>query len=143
MKILHKYNLDVVFIFVAWFFWLIWPSKCLILMILTMPTYHEILLRDSRLSSLSIVNFFSSLETKKILKIPIETFLRITRYQCITQCKFAIAWHYARPDLFVVNVHTAINDINDVMQSKLVPFLNNLDSILINNVPRKFFSCYN
>ena len=112
-------------------------------MILIMTKYHENLLNDSPLSLLSVVKFFSSLETKMIIKIPNETFFRITRYQCITQCKFAIAWHYARPDLFVVNVHTAINDINDVMQSKLVPFLNNLDSILINNVPRKFFSCYN
>ena len=49
-------------------------------MILTMTKYHENLLRDSPLSSLSIVRIFSSLETKMILKIPNETFSRITRY---------------------------------------------------------------
>ena len=61
-------------IFESWLFWLIWPFKCQILMILTMAKYHENLLRDSSLSLLSIVNFFSSLETKMILKIPNETF---------------------------------------------------------------------
>merc|ERR1711989_89662 len=45
-----------------------------------MAKHHENLLRDSPLSLLSIVNFFSSLETKMILKIPNETFLKITRY---------------------------------------------------------------
>ena len=49
-------------------------------MILTITKYHKNLLRDSPLPSLSIVKFLSSLETKMILKIPNETFLRITRY---------------------------------------------------------------
>ena len=65
-------------IFKSSFSWLIWPFKCLILMILTMAKHHENLLRDSPLSLLSIVNFFSSLKTKMVLKIPNETFLRIT-----------------------------------------------------------------
>ena len=39
----------------------------------------ESLFRDSSLFFLSIVKLFSSLETKMILKIPNETFLRITR----------------------------------------------------------------
>ena len=51
-------------------------------MILTMAKYHENLLRDSPLPLLSMVNFLSSFETKMILKIPTETFLRITRYIC-------------------------------------------------------------
>ena len=34
------------------------------------------------LSLLFIVKVFSPLETKKVLKIPNETFLRITRYLC-------------------------------------------------------------
>ena len=51
---------------------------CLILIILTMTKYHENLLRD--LSLLFIVNSLSFLETKMVLKIPNETFLRITRY---------------------------------------------------------------
>ena len=42
--------------------------------------YHGNLLRDSPLSLLSIVKLFSSLETKKVLKIPNETFLKITLY---------------------------------------------------------------
>ena len=67
-------------IFQSWLFWLIWPVKCLILMILTMAKYHENLHRDSTLSLLSMVKFFSSLETKMIQKIPNETLLRITRY---------------------------------------------------------------
>ena len=50
-------------------------------MILTMTRYHENLLRDDPLSLLSVVNSFSSLETKMILKIPNETLLRITLYQ--------------------------------------------------------------
>ena len=66
--------------FKPWFVWLIWSFECLILMILTMTKYHENLLRDSLLSLLFIVKFFSSLETKMVLKIPNETFLRITRY---------------------------------------------------------------
>ena len=49
-------------------------------MILMMAKYHEILLLDSPLSSLSIVKFLSSMETKMILKTPNETLLRITRY---------------------------------------------------------------
>jgi len=71
-------------IFKSWFFWLIWPFECLILMILTMTKYHEYLLRDSPLPSLSIVIFFTSLETKMIQKILNETFLRITRYLFIS-----------------------------------------------------------
>ena len=66
--------------FKSWFVWLIWSFECLILMILTMTKYHENLLRDSPLSLLSIVKFFSSLETKMVLKIPNETFLRNTLY---------------------------------------------------------------
>ena len=58
-------------------FLLIWPLKCLIL---TMTKYHGNLLKDSPLSLLSMVKIFSSLETKMILKIPNETFLRITLY---------------------------------------------------------------
>ena len=50
-------------------------------MILTMTKYHENLLRDSPLSLLSIVKLFSSLEAKKVLKMPNITFLRITRYK--------------------------------------------------------------
>ena len=42
--------------------------------------YHENLLRDSSLSLLSTVKFFSYLEIKMILKIRNETFLRITQY---------------------------------------------------------------
>ena len=50
-------------------------------MILTMAKYYEKSLRDSPLSLLSVVIFFSFLETKKVLKIPNKTFLKITRYQ--------------------------------------------------------------
>ena len=60
--------------------WLIWPFKCLILMILTMAIYHENLLKDSLISLFFMVKLFSLLETKMILKMPNETFLRITRY---------------------------------------------------------------
>ena len=49
-------------------------------MILTMSKYHENLLSNSPMSLLFIVKFFSSLETKMVLKTPNETFLRITRY---------------------------------------------------------------
>ena len=49
-------------------------------MILTMAKYHENLLKDSTLFLLFMVQFFSPLETKIILKRPNETFLRITRY---------------------------------------------------------------
>ena len=45
-----------------------------------MTKHHENLLRDSPLSLLFMVKFFSSLETKMSLKIPNETFLRITLY---------------------------------------------------------------
>ena len=38
------------------------------------------MLRDSPFSLLFILKFFSSLESKMVLKIPNETFLRITRY---------------------------------------------------------------
>ena len=48
-------------------------------MILIMTKYHENLLKDSPL--LFVVKFFSFLETKKVLKIQNETFLRITQYQ--------------------------------------------------------------
>ena len=67
-------------IFKTWFFWLIWPFKCLILVILTIAKYHENLLKDSTLSLLFIVKFFSFLKTKMILKTPNETFLKITQY---------------------------------------------------------------
>ena len=50
-------------------------------MILTVTKYHENLLKVSSLSLLSMVKFLSSLETKIVLKIPNETFLRITRYK--------------------------------------------------------------
>ena len=49
-------------------------------MIVTITKCHKNLLRDSTLSLLSTVDFFSSLETKMILKIQNEIFLRITRY---------------------------------------------------------------
>ena len=49
-------------------------------MALTMTKHHENLLRYSTLSLLSMIKLFSSLETKMILKIPNETFLRITWY---------------------------------------------------------------
>ena len=49
-------------------------------MILTMAKYHENLSRDSALSMLSIAKYFFSLKNKTILEIPIETFLKITRY---------------------------------------------------------------
>ena len=49
-------------------------------MILTITKSHENMLRDSTLPLLSIVKSFSSLESKMILKIPNETFSRITRY---------------------------------------------------------------
>ena len=45
-----------------------------------MAKYHENLLKDSTLSLLFIVKLFSSLEKKKTLKMPNETFLKITRY---------------------------------------------------------------
>ena len=57
-------------------------------MILTMTKYHENLLRDSPLSLLFIVKIFSSLETKMVLKIPNETFLRITQYLIIEKKSF-------------------------------------------------------
>ena len=50
-------------------------------MILTTTKHHENLLRDSPLSLLSIVEFFSSSEIKMIQKIPNKTFSRFTRYQ--------------------------------------------------------------
>ena len=40
-----------------------------------MTKYHENLLRDNFLSLLSVVKFFSSLETKMVLKIVNETFI--------------------------------------------------------------------
>ena len=51
-------------------------------MILTMTKYREHLLRDwdSSLSLPPTVKFFSSSETKMILKIPNEAFWRMTRY---------------------------------------------------------------
>ena len=49
-------------------------------MILTSTKYHGNLLKDSSWSLLSLVKIFTSLETKKILKIPNRTFLKITRY---------------------------------------------------------------
>ena len=52
-------------------------------MILAIVKYHENLLKDSTLAWLFIVKFFSSLETKMIVKLAIETFLRITRYLLI------------------------------------------------------------
>ena len=45
-----------------------------------MTKYHKDLLRDSPLSSLSIVKLFSSFETTMILKTTNITFLRITLY---------------------------------------------------------------
>ena len=72
-------------------FLLIWPCKCLILMILSMTKYHENLLRDSNLSLLFVVKYFSSLETKMILKIPNETFLRTDQYYQLTSISL---WRY-------------------------------------------------
>ena len=65
-----------------WHFFLhtLWPFECLILMILIMTKYDENLLKDSPLSLLSLVIFFSFLKIKMIAKLPSETFLRITRY---------------------------------------------------------------
>ena len=54
------------------FFWLIWPFRCLVFMFLTVTKYHE--------NFAFYRKFLSSLGTKIILKIPSETFLRITRY---------------------------------------------------------------
>ena len=68
-------------------FWPLWPFECLLLMILTMTKYHEHLLKESTLSLLSMVKFFSSSETKIILKIPSKSFLRITQYHLI-YCHF-------------------------------------------------------
>ena len=48
-------------------------------MILSIPKYHENLLKDSNLSLLFVVKFFSSFKTKMILKMQNETFLRITQ----------------------------------------------------------------
>ena len=67
-------------IFKSWFFRLIWPLECLILMILMVTKYHANLLRHSTLSLLSMVEFFYSLKINMILKIPNKTFLRITLY---------------------------------------------------------------
>ena len=54
--------------------------------------YHETLLRDSLLSLLSIVKFFSSLESKMILKMPNETFLRNTLYlSTVLHCKHSFS----------------------------------------------------
>ena len=55
--------------FKSWFLWLIWPFECLILMILKVTKYQEYLLRDSPLSLLFAVKFFSTMETKKVPKI--------------------------------------------------------------------------
>jgi len=89
-------------IFKSWFFWLIWPFECLILMFLTMAKYHENLLKDSTLSLLLIVKFFSSLKTKMILKTPNETFLRITRYKlCIVGHPFTCPSHSMKLALFL------------------------------------------
>ena len=65
--------------FKSWFVWLIWPFECLILMIFTTTKFHENLLRVSALSLLFISKFFSSLETKTLVEIPNETFLRNTQ----------------------------------------------------------------
>ena len=79
-------------IFKSQFFWLIWPFKCLILMILTSTKYHGNLLKDSSWSLLSLVKFFTSLETKKILKIPNRTFLKITRYNVWDHASHKLMW---------------------------------------------------
>ena len=49
-------------------------------MILIMTKYHKNSLRDKPLSLIFIVKSLSSLKTKKVLKIPNGTFLKITRY---------------------------------------------------------------
>ena len=54
-----------------------------------MAKYHENLLRDSTLSLLFIVKIFTSLETKMILKMSYETFLRITRYHPCLRTRLA------------------------------------------------------
>jgi len=58
-------------------------------MILTLNKYHENLLRESILSLPFIVKFLPTLETKMILTIPNETFLRITRYRQEPECCIA------------------------------------------------------
>ena len=58
-----------------------------------MTKYHENLLRDSTLSSHSMVKFISSLETKMILKIPNETFLRMTRYLLHVTSRYFMLLH--------------------------------------------------
>jgi len=53
-----------------------------------MAKYHENLLKDSTLALPFMVKFFSSLETMMILKMPNETFLRITRYDDWSSVEF-------------------------------------------------------
>ena len=63
-------------------------------MILTVAKFQENLLRDSTLSLLFRVKFFSSLETKMILKIQNETFLGITRYRYLIRSKRSLQYNY-------------------------------------------------
>ena len=67
-------------------FLLIWPSKCPVLIM----SFQNIMKPCSGIafSLLSVVIFFSFLETKKVLKKPNKTFLKITRY--ISSCKLIL-----------------------------------------------------
>ena len=60
-------------------------------MILTSTKYHGNLLKDSSWSLLSLVIFFTALETKKVLKIQNRTFLKITRYFLESMAKTPVA----------------------------------------------------
>ena len=91
-------------------------------MILTWTKYHGNLLKDSSWSMLSLVKFFTSLETEKILKIPNGTFLKITRYIPIVQ-------HYlnllatALP-LFAVQILLRINESDATQKEEAIVLMN-------------------
>ena len=63
-----------------WFIQLIWPSKCLILTILTLAKCLQNLLRDSTWSVISIAKKFLFKVVSMMLKMPIVTFFWITLY---------------------------------------------------------------
>ena len=83
--------------FKSWLVSLIWPFECLILMILTMTKCHENSLEDSPLSLLSLVKSFSFLETNRVLKLPNETFLRITR--CLLSYEYISSFYIFRANM--------------------------------------------
>ena len=102
-------------------------------MILTMDKYHEDLLRDSPLSLLSIVKFFSSLGTKKFLKISNETFLRITRYLSVCSYQYFSLPHPSH-DLSVISffpqfidnhIQLPINELNCPLHVCITPVCQN------------------